>query len=279
MARAPISSVDFVSHGFHLGCGQVHRMPRPHRHNEIEMTVLEVGTVDYLFGGRMLRIPAGHLCVRWAAIPHQSLGFDPGGMQYSLKIPLAWFLNWQLPEKLVSRLLAGELLLDREPDAGCSDIAMIKRWHASMQAATLDQRRVVLLESEARLLRLGVGLADKSRRSQPVSVHAQFGKVEKMTAFVAANYTAHIGVADIAAAARMHPNAAMRLFRQSCGLTLLEYVTMHRIWHAQYLLAATDTKIRVVAEQCGFASASRFYAMFERIVGMRPREYRQSLNG
>jgi transcriptional regulator GlxA family with amidase domain len=109
-------------------------------------------------------------------------------------------------------------------------------------------------------------------------VHAQFGKVEKMTAFVAANYTAHIGVADIAAAARMHPNAAMRLFRQSCGLTLLEYVTMHRIWHAQYLLAATDTKIRVVAEQCGFASASRFYAMFERIVGMRPREYRLSLN-
>jgi len=66
-------------------------MPRPHRHNEIEMTVLEVGTVDYLFGGRMLRIPAGHLCVRWAAIPHQSLGFDPGGMQYSLKIPLHGF--------------------------------------------------------------------------------------------------------------------------------------------------------------------------------------------
>lgn len=99
-----------------------------------------------------------------------------------------------------------------------------------------------------------------------------------MTAFVAANYTRHIDISDIAASAAMHPNSAMRLFRRSCGMTLLEYVNMHRVWHAQYLLAATDLKIRLVAEQCGFASPSRFYATFEQAVGQRPGDYRRSLS-
>jgi AraC-like DNA-binding protein len=277
MAKTPNSAVDFLDHGFHLGCGQVHRMSRPHRHNEIEITVLEAGWIDYLFGGRMLRIPAGCLCVRWAAIPHQSLGFDPGGLQYSLKIPLAWFLNWQLPEKLVQRLLAGELVVDREPDPGCSDLAMMRRWHAAYLSGKPEQRRIVLLESEARLLRLSAGLLQRDRRSRTSSVHGQFGKVELMTAFVASNYTKHIDIADIAASAGMHPNSAMRLFRRSCGMTLLEYVNMHRVWHAQYLLAGTDMKIRLVAERCGFASASRFYATFEHVVGQRPGDYRRSL--
>ena len=277
MAKHTNPPVDFVDHGFHLGCGNVHRMSRPHRHNEIEMTVLEAGWVDYLFGGRMLRIPAGCLCVRWAAIPHQCVGFDPGGMQYSLKIPLGWFLSWHLPEKLTQRLLGGELFIDQEPEPGSSDLSMIKRWLAAFKANTTEQKRIVQLESEARLLRLAAAIDRGKEHSHASSMHGQFGKVERMTAFVAANYTKHITVSGIGAAVGMHPNSAMRLFRKACGMTLLEYINLHRIWHAQYLLAATDTKIRVVAEQCGFASPSRFYTTFERIVGKRPGDYRRSL--
>lgn len=253
-------------------------MPRPHRHNEVEITVLEAGWIDYLFGGRVIRIPERCICARWAAIPHQSLAFEPGGFQYSLKIPLAWFLNWHLPETLVKRLLAGELFLDREPDPGCSDLSMMRRWQGAMQDGAIAQRQIVLLEAEARLLRIAVRMPNKLPPPHPHVVYHQSHKVERMIAFIAVNYTKHIGIAEIAAAAGMHPNSAMRLFRQSCGLTLHEYVTMHRIWHAQYLLAATDTKIRVLAERCGFSSASRFYVTFERIVGMRPNEYRKSLS-
>ena len=56
-----------------------------------------------------------------------------------------------------------------------------------------------------------------------------------MTVYIAANYTQDIDVARVAEVAGMHPNSAMRLFRQTCGLTVLEYLKMHRIWHAQHL--------------------------------------------
>ena len=56
-----------------------------------------------------------------------------------------------------------------------------------------------------------------------------------MTVYIAANYTQDIDVARVAEVAGMHPNSAMRLFRQTCGLTVLEYLKMHRIGHAQHL--------------------------------------------
>ena len=87
----PITSndVDFVSLGFHVSNASTNRMASAHRHDEIEITVLEVGWIDYVFGGRRIRNHAGELCVRWAAIPHQSVDFEPGGIHYSLKIPRA----------------------------------------------------------------------------------------------------------------------------------------------------------------------------------------------
>lgn len=151
------------------------------------MTVLEVGWIDYLFGGRRIRNHAGELCVRWAAIPHQSVDFEPGG------------------------------------------------------------------------------------------ITGYLGKFERMTVFIAGNYTRDIDVADVAAAADMHPSSAMRLFRQSCGLTVLEYLTMHRIRHAQHLLTEGRMKIRDIAIACGFNSPNRFYAAFKRLVGQQPSDFRDSL--
>ena len=105
-------------------------------------------------------------------------------------------------------------------------------------------------------------------------ITGHLGKFEQMTVFIAGNYTRDI---DVAAAAGMHPNSAMRLFRQTCGPTVLEYLTMHRIWHAQHLLTEGNMKIRDIASACGFNSPNRFYAAFKRLVGQKPKDFRESL--
>jgi AraC-like DNA-binding protein len=279
MKRDSHQKVDFIALGFSLGEFPATKMPRPHRHNEIEMTILNQGSIKYMFGGSRVTISAGALCVRWAAIPHQCIDSDPGGVQYSLKIPLAWFLQWQLPESFVKSLLGGAMLIDREPDEGCSDWAMFRRWNAMLRDNAPEHRRIVVLEAEARLRRIALNVMSDARQSTIGEVtRGRLGKVEKMAVFVAGSYTGNIGIADIARAAGLHPNSAMRLFRKACGMTLLEYVTLHRVWHAQRLLAATDLKIRHVAADSGFHSTSRFYAAFEGIVGQLPRDYRMSIS-
>lgn len=278
MSSQASEAVDFVTLGFHVSDAPANCMAKPHRHDDIEITVLEVGWIDYLFGGRRIRNQAGELCVRWAAIPHQSVDFAPGGIHYSLKVPLAWFLNWRLPESLVNRLLGGEMLIETEADPGCSDLAMLRRWHAAFASDNPDAHRLILLEAEARLLRLALRLPHAGPNTASSSgMTGQLGKFERMTVFIAGNYTRDIDVAEVAAAAGMHPNSAMRLFRQTCGLTVLEYLTMHRIWHAQHLLAEGKMKIRDIASACGFNSPNRFYAAFKRLVGQQPTDFRDSL--
>lgn len=272
-----MDQVDFVTLGFHVSDAPTNRMAKPHRHDEIEITLLEVGWIDYLFGGRHVRNHAGELCVRWAAIPHQSIDFSPGGTHFSLKVPLAWFLNWRLPESLVNRLLGGEMLIEKETDPGSSDVAMMRRWHAAFVSNLPESHRLILLEAEARLLRLALRQPVAEKAAATTSIAGQLGKFERMTVFIAGNYTRDIKVEDIAAQAGMHPNSAMRLFRQTCGLTVLEYLTMHRIWHAQHLLATSSMKIRDVAAVCGFHSPNRFYAAFKRLVGKQPADFRESV--
>lgn len=277
MPQHSSDSVDFVTLGFHVSDAPANRMAKPHRHDDIEITVLEVGWIDYLFGGRRIRNHAGELCVRWAAIPHQSMDFAPGGPHYSLKVPLAWFLGWKLPEALVNRLIGGEMLIETEPDSASSDLAMMRRWHSAYLSENADAHRMILLEAEARLLRLALRQSASIGGTAAKVVQGQLGKFERMTIFIAGNYTRDIDVAAVADAAGLHPNSAMRLFRQTCGLTVLEYLTMHRIWHAQHLLTTTTMKIRGVSEACGFHTPNRFYAAFTRLVGKLPTDFRKSL--
>jgi AraC-like DNA-binding protein len=270
-------SVDFVRLGFHVSDAPAIVMARPHRHDEIEITVLEQGWHEYLFGGRRVRIPGGALTVRWAAIPHQSLEFDPGGPHYSLKVPLAWFLGWQLPESLVSRLLGGALLIDTRQEPDSSDLALLRRWHRAFVSGSPVLHRMILLEAQARLLRLAVEHPPSQSSRGLTAVAGQLGRFEQMTVFIAGNYTRPLDVSEIAAVAGLHPNSAMRLFRQTCGLTMLDYLAMHRVWHAQHLLATTDFKIRAIAEISGFGSPNRFYAAFRKWVGQLPTNYRSTL--
>jgi AraC-like DNA-binding protein len=273
-------AIDFEQLGFSLHRNSSTRMRRPHRHNEIELTVLDRGEVEYLFGGVQVTIPAHWLCVRWAAIPHQCIDASADSSQFSLKIPLPWFLQWQLPGKLVDSLMHGELLLDREPDADCSDWAMFRRWHGLLQGNAAECDRIVLLEAEARLRRMTVrstihGCRRGSRNAEP----GLLGKVDLMIHYIASRYTEDIDIAGISSSTSLHPRSAMRLFRETCGITLWECLTMHRVWHAQRLLAASEMKIRQVAAASGFNSPGRFYVAFKRIVGQLPRDYRASVRG
>ena len=95
-----------------------------------------------------------------------------------------------------------------------------------------------------------------------------------MAQFIIQNFSGDIDVSLIAAAAHLHPNYAMTLFRHHTGMTLSGYLTMQRVAHAQRMLAATDDAIVRIALDCGFGSVSRFYKAFRQKTGTTPRRFR-----
>lgn len=253
-------------------------MLRPDHHNEVELNFLESGTVTYLLGGRKVTIRAGNLSVFWAAIPHQIIDYADEPLFYVATIPLPWFLQWNLPELLVRPLMKGDLLVDPKGERAAFDVQLFSRWEADLSGNSPGYEASVLLEMQARLHRLVASLPELRRTSGKRDLSAAKGlsKVEQMACFIAQHYLRKLSTQRIADVVKLHPNYAMNLFQKTFGVTLVDYITQHRVSHAQRLLATTNSKIADVAEESGFTSLSRFNSAFKRSCGCSPCAYRRS---
>ncbi|MBI5768815.1 MAG: helix-turn-helix domain-containing protein [Verrucomicrobia bacterium] len=269
---------DFAPYGFTCVRWHPEPMRRPDRHNEVELNFLERGWVTYLLGGRKVRLEAGMLSGFWAAIPHQIIDYGDEPDYFVATIPLPWFLQCRLPDHLVQPLLRGQVIRDPTTERAAADSALFAHWVRDLKAPRAEITRAVLLEMEARLLRLAVVVppepAGPKRSRQTGLDGGELTKVEQIACLIAQRYTEPLSVEDIGRAVKLHPNYAMNLFQRTFGTTLIEYLTQHRVSHAQRLLATTDAKIVDVAFSSGFTSLSRFNDAFRRACGCPPREYR-----
>jgi len=255
-------------------------MRRPDHHNEVELNFLGAGWVSYLLGGRKIRLEAGRLSVFWAAIPHQILDYAPKTEYFVATIPFSWFLQFRLPEEFVQALLRGEVQQDVAAGRSRADHALFSEWENDLRSSRKGTAEIVMLEVEARLMRLAAAIPNQplvknqTRRRQVVLQGGGLNKVEQMACLIAQRYTEPMTVEQIGQKVGLHPNYAMSLFKKTFGTTLIDYLTHHRISHAQRLLATTEKKIVEVAFGSGFNSISRFNEAFRRACGCTPREYR-----
>ena len=270
---------DFAPYGFTCVRSRPSVMTRPDRHNEIEINLLEDGALTYLLGGRKSRIEAQRLSVFWAAMPHQILQFEGTGEYFVATLPLSWFIQCRLPEKLVRALLQGELVTEKKPDRARADLGLLAVWEEDLGEGGKELEKAVLLELEARLLRLASSSISTTNPARARHRHAaspsELSKVEQMAGLIAQRYMQPLTVEDVGRHVGLHPNYAMGLFKRGIGTTIVDYITQHRVSHAQRLLATTSIKIVEVALNSGFASMSRFNAAFRQECGCAPREYRQ----
>jgi AraC-like DNA-binding protein len=274
---------DFEPYGFSCVRWTPSPMKRPDHHNEIEVNMLMKGWVTYLFGGRKVRIEGGSLAVFWAAIPHQIVE-SARDSYFVATIPFSWFLQCRLPERFVQPLLRGEVLVENlNSGRARHDQDLFAQWETDLQKPSDEVHHIVMLEMEGRLRRmhgsLALALAASSgaakSRGRATALHGgELNKVEQIACLIAQRYTEQLTVTEIGKSVGLHPNYAMGLFKKAFGTTLIDYLTNHRVSHAQRLLATTDEKIVDVAFRSGFNSISRFNEAFRRVCGCTPREYR-----
>ena len=100
-------------------------------------------------------------------------------------------------------------------------------------------------------------------------------RADQLACYIAQNYHEPLTAEGIAKASGLHPNYAMNLFRQAFGTTMSDFITEHRLSHAQRLLLTTSDSVAEIAFDAGFQSLSRFNEAFKRSCGCSPREYRK----
>lgn len=279
MVRFDPNRPDFAPYGLTIERWTPTVMQRPDRHNEIELNLLERGAVTYLLGGRKVTVEAGRLTVFWAAIPHQIINVGDQSSYHVATVPLAWFLQWDLPARLVDPILHGRMISDPREEESARDRAAFEYWRVDMERRNPARRRAALLEIQARLLRLAIVLPAEpasSTRTRGLGVECPaLNKAEEIACYVAKHYRQPLSTEAIGKAVGLHPNYAMNLFKKVFATTLTQYVTQHRLSHSQRLLVTTNDKILGIAMDAGFGSVSRFNDAFRRAFDCSPREYRQ----
>lgn len=263
-----------LSFGLASWRGSPPAMNAPHRHNDIELNYLESGAVTYLFGGERVRLDAGDVCVFWAVRPHRLLLDDSASIMLWVTLPLSLFLYWRLPEAFSSPVLHGTPLVQPGDQAHANNQHVITHWHNDLAHGDAERQQIVRLELEAFLRRFAL----RAQTSQsPAMPERQTSSAEHMARVITDRYAEPLSVAEIAASVGLHPHYAMHVFRQAYGVSIISYLTQHRIAHAQQQLATSERGVLEIGMDAGFASASRFYSAFKQVCGVSPAAYRASL--
>jgi AraC-like DNA-binding protein len=274
---------DFTPYGFTCEIWEPRQMPRPDRHDEIEVNFLDRGTLTYLIGGERVVVHPRRVTVFWAAVPHQIVAVDRATFYYVVTVPFGWVLQWGLPEQLMTALTQGQIVVDSNADRAKLDQRLFEQWHEDVELAPEANRQIVVLELRARLLRLANSVMDSRPPLKAVAeatsprLQTNLEKAETMACFVARNYTSRIQIKDIAECVALHPDYAATLFRKTFGTTLNALMTRHRVAHAQRKLVTSDDRIVNIAQDSGFDSLSRFNRAFKQLAGTTPRDYRKTL--
>ncbi len=89
-------------------------------------------------------------------------------------------------------------------------------------------------------------------------------------------YDTELTVQELSAGVYVTPQYLSRLFRRFLGCSAYEYLTTFRINKARELLvSAPRMEVQQIAGETGFSDASHFIAMFKKITGVTPLEFRR----
>jgi AraC family transcriptional regulator, melibiose operon regulatory protein len=256
--------------GLRVWRGEVPRMAESHRHHELELNLIFNGSMTYLFGGQRFTLETGQLMLFWGTLPHRLLACDKGTVCGWLTLPLATFLGYGLPEKLTQRVLHGELVVDRIREV---DRGLFEQWLDDWQRPTAERQEVLELELGSWLRRLSLNLTAGPKNA--AAKQRQTSKAARLAEFMSEHYQEPLQIREVAKAVDLNESYASTLFKDTFSMTMLDYLTQHRLAHAQRLLVTTDKSVLEIAFDAGFGSSSQFYAAFMKACGQTPLAYRK----
>ena len=267
--------VVFNDHRFSAGRSlEVMCMPGPHMHSQVEINLLLQGDMAYWFDGHEIALEAGRLVMFWGMSPHQVVRCAQGTRFVCLYVPISILFGVPDLRPLREAVFAGAM-------AACDTVRpfeadLFSGWRLELLGGDPAAENIVGQELVARMRRIAregwsdLRPAGKPARDGSGAMSVNIRNVQTMARYIGQRACEDIDTADVAAAASLHPNYAMQVFKHSIGLTIHQAILRQRLDTALSLLIATETPVTQVALESGFKSLSSFYDAFAKRFGKRP---------
>lgn len=191
-----------------------------------------------------------------------------------------------LGKNVIAFLQTGQVLLSDPSRKELNRIAKtLLDWGAEVDLKRLEEYyfsvRVLSPEQYHSLLRLlsvfAEHLAACANRFSMERKPARSGPIVKAKRLVEERFQERVSLTEVAAAVNVSATYFSRLFRQTTGMTFVEFVARYRIEKAKNLLQDPHWRISEVAFEVGFQSLSQFNRSFRRLEGQSPKQYRAAM--
>lgn len=101
--------------------------------------------------------------------------------------------------------------------------------------------------------------------------------IAEAKAYICKHYNQNITLNDIAGNFYINPSYFSQLFKRKTGETYQKFLTDYRLDRARKLLEETDLPVYEVCQLVGYSDVNHFNQIFERNVGIKPRQYREQM--
>lgn len=75
----------------------------------------------------------------------------------------------------------------------------------------------------------------------------------------------------------VHPGYLSKIFKESVGMIIPEYINRKKIEDSKYFLLHTDSRLSEIAQMLGYCNQSYYTSLFKKYVGMTPGQYKCSI--
>ena len=111
----------------------------------------------------------------------------------------------------------------------------------------------------------------------PTTTLANVNRLAHVAQYINRHLHRNLPIRELADEACMSEPSFYRTFKQTFGVTPLDYINQQRIALASQLLRATNRSLADISVECGFNNLTYFMKLFRREIGRSPTQYRKQV--
>lgn len=259
-----------MSHGKKLAYGYAEgvndNMCQSHFHEFFELYYLESGERYHLIEGELYHLTANEFVIFPPNVMHHSYG--------DKNVPFKRIVLYFTPDMIAYP----EVRTYLQKKARVFSLKKVKKSFLYFLLSTLDTEwdkeegifQKEYLKSLLNQLLLTILRADYTPvQSTPKTRPAQ------AVNYIHEHYAEEISIPELAEMLYVSPYHLCREFKKATGKTIVQYLNMTRVLHAQRMLLETDYNITRISKETGFSNLTHFNRIFKSIAGMSPSEKRK----
>lgn len=254
------------------------QFPLPfHMHDKYELTMIVKGSGTRIIGDNIDNFESGDIVFVGAMVPHQWQSSFNGSVSKVRAITV--FLDANFPTEDFQGLAEFKRFRELlgQTKRGIQFSGELKKKVASKMNALEGLEDMELMVSIFDILKLMIGSKEFDLLSNEhfiIDQNIDTDRISVITEYIYKNLRNKISLSELASIVSLHPGSLSRMFKQSTGYSVVEYINRIRIGLACKLLDETNEPIINIAYDCGYQNLSHFNRFFKKSKSATPSEYR-----